>query len=344
MRVREERSGNGLPGLEEIERAAKLVYESMPATPQYSWPQINRRAGAEVWVKHENHTPVGAFKVRGGLVYMDWLRRSRPEVETVVSATRGNHGQSIAYAAERSGYRAVIVVPHGNSVEKNAAMRELGAELVEFGADFQAANEHGAALAIENGWHRIPSFDLRLVLGVATYALEFFRGAPEMGRVYVPIGMGTGVCGMIAARDALGLRTAIVGVVSSGAPAMARSFEVGEVVEVEARTRVADGVACRLPDAMALGFVREGAERVVEVDDDEVEEAMRLYFRATHNAAEGAGAIGLAALLKDGSGSAGAETASSGTAGAGGRGRVGTVLCGGNVDSDVFGRVLLGGG
>jgi len=298
----------------------------MAPTPQYSWPQINRRAGAEVWVKHENHTPVGAFKVRGGLVYMDWLRRSRPEVETVVSATRGNHGQSIAYAAARSGCRAVIVVPHGNSVEKNAAMRELGAELIEFGADFQAASEHGAMLAIERGWHRIPSFDLRLVAGVATYALEFLRGAPEMETVYVPIGMGSGVCGMIAARDALGLRTRIVGVVSSGAAAMARSFEAGEVVEVEARTRIADGVACRLPDATALKFVREGVERVIEVDDDEVEDAMRLYFRATHNAAEGAGAIGLAALLRD------PER---------GAGRVGTVLCGGNVDSAVFGRVLL---
>lgn len=321
--------GNGLPSLKEIEGAARLVYGFMAATPQYSWPQINRVAGAEVWVKHENHTPVGAFKVRGGLVYMDWLRRTRPEVETVVSATRGNHGQSVAYAAARNGQRVVIVVPHGNSQEKNAAMRALGAELIEFGEDFQAANEHGAALAAEKGWHRIPSFDLRLVLGVATYALEFFRGAPEMERVYVPIGMGSGICGVIAARDALGLRTGIVGVVSTGAPAMARSFEVGGVVEVEARTRIADGVACRLPDEMALKFVREGVEWIVEVEDDEVEEAMRLYFRLTHNTAEGAGAIGLAALLNDRSR---------------GVGRVGTVLCGGNVDSDVFGRVLLGEG
>jgi len=318
-----------LPGLAEMERAARLVYGWMTATPQYTWPQVNARAGAEVWVKHENHTPVGAFKVRGGLVYMDWLRRERPEVGTVVSATRGNHGQSVAYAAARFGQRAVVVVPRGNSVEKNAAMRALGAELVEFGEDFQAASEHAVALAEEHGWHRIPSFDLRLVCGVATYALEFFRGAPEMERVYVPIGIGSGVCGMIAARDALGLGTKIVGVVSSGAPAMARSFAVGEVVEVEARTRIADGVACRLPDATALGIVREGVERVMEVSDDEVEEAMRLLFAATHNAAEGAGAIGLAALLKD-------ERR--------GAGRVGTVLCGGNVDSDVFGRVLLGEG
>ena len=320
--------GRRLPSHDEIEGAARVVYRSMPATPQYTWPQINARAGAEVWVKHENHTPVGAFKVRGGLVYMDWLGRARPEVRVVVSATRGNHGQSIAFAAARSGHKVVIVAPYGNSPEKNQAMRALGAEVVEFGADFQAASERAAELATENGWHRIPSFDLRLVCGVATYALEFFRGAPEMERVYVPIGMGSGVCGMMAARDALGLRTRIVGVVSSGAPAMARSFAVGEVVSVEARTRIADGVACRLPDATALAMVREGVERVIEVNDDEVEEAMRLYFRATHNVAEGAGAIGLAALLKDGLRSAG---------------RVGTVLCGGNVDSDVFGRVLSGG-
>ncbi len=314
-----------LPTLVQMEHAAEVVYRHMPPTPQYSWPLINARAGAEVWVKHENHTPLGAFKVRGGLVYMDSLKRERPEVRTVVSATRGNHGQSIAYAAARSGHRAVIVVPHGNSVEKNAAMRALGAELLEYGEDFQAASEHAARLARENGWHRIPSFDLRLVAGVATYALEFFRGAPEMERVYVPIGMGSGACGMMAARDALGLQTEIIGVVSSSAPATARSFAVGEVVEVEARTRIADGVACRRPDATALAMLREGAERVIEVSDDEVEDAMRLLFAATHNVAEGAGAIGLAALLKDKDR---------------GAARVGTVLCGGNVDTDVFARVL----
>jgi len=325
--VSEMEVGGRLPKLGEMERAARVVYAAMPATAQYTWPLVNERAGAEVWVKHENHTPVGAFKVRGGLLYMDWLGRERPEVRTVVSATRGNHGQSIAFAAARSGHRAVIVAPFGNSPEKNAAMRALGGEVVEFGEDFQAASERAMELATENGWHRIPSFDPRLVCGVATYALEFLRGAPEMERVYVPIGMGSGVCGMMAARDALGLRTRIVGVVSSGAPAMARSFEVGEVVSVAARTRIADGVACRLPDATALAMVREGVERVIEVDDDEVEEAMRLMFRATHNVAEGAGAIGLAALLKDG---------------LRGAGRVGTVLCGGNVDSDVFGRVLGG--
>jgi threonine dehydratase len=228
-----------LPGLKEIESAAEVVYRSMPATPQYSWPLINERAsrnggGAEVWVKHENHTPVGAFKVRGGLVYMDWLRRERPEVKTVVSATRGNHGQSMAFAAARCGIRVVIVVPRGNSLEKNRAMRALGAELVEAGDDFQAACEHAAQLEEENGWHRVPSFDLHLVAGVATYALEMLRACPMMETVYVPIGMGSGVCGMIAARNALGLKTKVVGVVSRHAPAYALSFAAGEVMAHEA--------------------------------------------------------------------------------------------------------------
>jgi threonine dehydratase len=318
---------NLLPGLNEIESAARLVYRTMPATPQYSWPLMNARAGAEVWVKHENHTPVGAFKVRGGLVYMDWLRRERPEVETVVSATRGNHGQSIPFAAAQYGIRVVIVVPFGNSVEKNRAMRALGAELVEFGKDFQAASEHAERLERENGWHRVPSFDRHLVTGVSTYALELFRACPALETVYVPIGMGSGVCGTIAARNALGLATKVVGVVSSQAPAYALSFSAGEVREHEAATLIADGVACRKPDAAALEIIRAGVDRIVMVDDDEVKDAMRACFVDTHNVAEGAGAIGLAALLKDRA--AGGE-------------RVATVLTGGNVDSEVFSEVLCG--
>jgi threonine dehydratase len=318
---------DGLPGLEEIRRAAELVYETMQATPQYSWPLLNERAGAEVWVKHENHSPVGAFKIRGGLVYMDWLRRERPEVTTVVSATRGNHGQSIALAAARCGIRSVIVVPHGNSVEKNRAMRELGAELVEHGEDFQAALEHAVQVERENGWHWVPSYDRLLVTGVATLALEMLSACPVMDTVYVPIGMGSGVSGMIAVRDAMGLKTKVVGVTSKMAPATALSFAAGRVVEHVVSTRIADGVACRKPDEAALAMIRTGVERIVEVEDDEVEEAMRIYFADTHNVAEGAGAIGLAALLKDR---------------AAGGGRVGTVLGGGNVDSAVFAGVLAG--
>ncbi len=316
-----------LPGLSEIERAARLIYESMPATPQYRWPLMNARAGAEVWLKHENHTPVGAFKVRGGLVYMDWLRREHPEVKTVVSATRGNHGQSMAFAAAQYGIRVVIAVPFGNSEEKNRAMQALGAELVESGEDFQAASEHAAQLEQEHGWHRVASFDLRLVTGVATYALEMLSACPTLETVYVPIGMGSGVCGTIAARNALGLATKVVGVVSSHAPAYALSFAAGKVKEHEAGTLIADGVACRTPDTTALEIIRAGVDRIVMVDDDEVKDAMRACFADTHNVAEGAGAAGLAALLKDR---------------ANGGQRVGTVLTGGNVNSEVFGEVLCG--
>src|SRR5271156_4959217 len=314
-----------LPGLSEIESAARLIHQSMPATPQYSWPLLNARAGAEVWLKHENHTPVGAFKVRGGLVYMDWLRRERPGGTTGGSATRGNHGQSMAYAAAQHGIRVVLVVPFGNSVEKNRAMRALGAELVEFGEDFQSASEHAERLERENGWHRVPSFDLKLVTGVATYALELFTACSGLDTIYVPIGMGSGVCGTIAVRNALGLATKVVGVVSSLAPAYALSFAAGEVREHETVTVIADGVACRKPDAIALQIIRAGVDRILMVDDDEVRDAMRSYFADTHNVAEGAGAVGLAALLKD--------RASGGQ-------RVGTVLTGGNVNSELFGEVL----
>jgi threonine dehydratase len=332
VEVVEEKEAVALPGLEEIRRAAEVVHRVMAATPQYTWPLLNVRAGAEVWVKHENHTPVGAFKLRGGLVYMDWLHRTRPEIKTVVTATRGNHGQSIAFAARQVGVRAVIVVPHGNSREKNHAMRALGADLIEFGEDLQAASEHATALAEENqahGWHRIPSYDQSLVAGVATYGLEFLTACPWLETVYVPIGMGSGISGMMAARDALGLSTKIVGVVSSHAPAMALSFAAGEVIEHPVKTVVADGVACRRPDAVSLEFVLAGVERIVMVTDSEVEHAMRAYFADIHQVAEGAGAMGLAALLQDRANGRIAEGA-----------RVGTVLCGANVDSDMFAAVL----
>ena len=315
----------GLPTLDEIRKAAELISRTMPATPQYAWPLLGARAGAEVWIKHENHSPVGAFKIRGGLVYMDWLRRERPEVTTVVTATRGNHGQSIALAATRMGIRSVIVVPHSNSGEKNRAMRELGAELVEAGDDFQAALEHAVQLERENGWHWVPSYHPLLVTGVATAALEFLSAAPALDTVYVAIGMGSGIAGTIAVRDALGLRTRVVGVVSRHAPAFALSFAAGRVVEHTVSTRIADGVACRKPTDAALEAVRGGADRIIEVDDDEVERAMRVLFADTHNVAEGAGAVGLAGLLKDRPH---------------GGARVGTFLGGGNVDSSVFARVL----
>ena len=317
-----------LPTLAELDSAALLIYQHMPPTPQYRWPLLEERVGAEVWVKHENHTPVGAFKIRGGLVYLNELRRREPGLKGVVSATRGNHGQSIGFAARLAGVRAVIVVPHGNSREKNAAMRALGVELIEAGDDFQAACEVADRIAAERGLHRLPSYDVLLVCGVGTYAMEFLRATPELDTVYVPVGMGSGVCGMIAARDALGLKTKVVGVVSTGAPAFKLSFEAGRVIEHAVTTVLADGMACRSPDASALAAALAGCERIVEVSDDEVAESMRTLFSCTHNVAEGAGAASFAALMQE-------REAMRGK-------RVGVVLCGGNVDADVFARVLNG--
>lgn len=316
---------HGLPTLAELDDAAALIYRAFPPTPQYRWPLLEARLGTKCWVKHENHTPVGAFKVRGGLVYLDWLQRTHPDVSGVVTATRGNHGQSIGYAAQRTGVRACVVVPHGNSIEKNAAMRAFGVELIEEGFDFQESVEVADRIAVERGWHRLPSFDTRLVSGVGTYALELLRAAPEVETVYVPIGLGSGACGVIAARDALRHRADVVGVVSAEAPAYARSIERGEAVSVAATTRIADGMACRTPVPAALEVLRDGLARVVLVSDDEVEAAMRHLFSDTHNAAEGAGAAAVAAALQE----RGAL-----------RDEIAVILCGGNVDSETFWQVL----
>lgn len=317
---------SSLPTLAELESAAALVHTVIPPTPQYQWPLLSARAGATVWVKHENHAPTGAFKVRGGLVYMDHLRRTQPDVEGIVTATRGNHGQSVAFAARRCGLRVTVVVPHGNSVEKNAAMQALGAELIEQGYDFQAAVEAADTIAAERGWHRLPAFHPLLVRGVASYALELFRAVPDLDTVYVPIGLGSGICGVIAARDALGLRTRVVGVVSAEAPAYALSLRAGRPVSHEASTRVADGVACRTPVPEAFEIIARGADHVVEVSDDDVEAAMRALFSDAHTVAEGAGATSVAALLQE------RDVV---------RGRpVGVIVTGGNVDREQYARIL----
>lgn len=311
----------------ELETAAELVYRTLPHTPQFHWPLLSQRAGCEVWVKHENHTPVGSFKVRGGLVYMDWLRREHPHVTSVITATRGNHGQSVAFAAARCGLRATIVVPYGNSREKNAAMRALDAELIEHGHDFQAASEHAAQLAEAETRHRVPSFHPLLVRGVASYALEFFRACPQLDAVYVPIGQGSGICGLIAARDALGLKTEIIGVVSRGAPCYALSFAARRPVATERADTFVDGVACRQPDPLAVEAICRAAARVIQVDDEAVAGAMRALYQDTHNLAEPAGAIAFAGLMQE-------------------RERmklrkVGVILTGSNVDLEVF-RAVLG--
>ncbi|MFQ3622574.1 MAG: threonine dehydratase, partial [Acetobacteraceae bacterium] len=276
--------------LAELEAAARLVHDAIPSTPHYAWPLLAARAGCEVWVKHENHTPTGAFKVRGGLVLMDRLARERPGCPGVISATRGNHGQSLAFAGRRAGIPVTIVVPHGNAVEKNAAMRAFGATLVEHGDDFDDARAHAERLASERGLLFAPSFAPDLVRGVATYALEFFRGAPPLDVVYVPIGLGSGICGLILTRDLLGLRTEIVGVQSEGANAYALSLAAGRIVSLDRADTKADGMATRIPDPEAFAIIRRGAARIVEVGDDEVAAAIRAYWTDTHNLAEGAGA------------------------------------------------------
>lgn len=316
---------------EEIAQARACVGRFVPPTPQYAWPLLRERLGLPVWVKHENHTPAGAFKVRGGMTYFDALARRAPQVRGVISATRGNHGQSVGWGARRFGLTATIVVPHGNSVEKNAAMRALGVELIEHGDDFQAAREHAMALAEERGLHMIPSFHRDLVLGVMTYWVEFFESfAPgeEPAVVYVPLGQGSGFCAAAAARAATGRRSRLVGVVSAHATTYLDSFRAGRLVEAPVTTQLADGMACRIADEEALEIVRREADEVLAVTDEEVAGAMRILFADTHNVAEGAGAAGLAALMRD-------------RARAGGR-AAGFALTGGNVDTALFARVLGG--
>lgn len=316
--------------MEELGQAGRIVYQHMGPTPQISWPLLGYRAGCEVWVKHENHTPIGAFKIRGGLVYLTLLKEREPQCPGVISATRGNHGQSLALAAKLLGMRAVIVVPKGNAREKNAAMRAYGAELVEHGADFDEAYDHAMNRAEAEGLHPVRAFHPDLVKGVATYALEFFRAVPELDTVYVPIGQGSGICSLITVRDALGLKTRIVGVVAEGAPAYAHSFRKAKPVPTETAETVADGLACRVPDGLAVSLIATGAERVVTVPDAAILDAMRHYVSDTHNLAEGAGAAPLAALLQEREQMAGK--------------RVGLVLSGANVDSRMLGKVLSRGG
>lgn len=315
---------------EDIEAAQRTVYAAMPPTPQYAWPQLGARLGCRLWAKHENHTPLGAFKVRGGLTYMEALVREQPGVRHVVSATRGNHGQSIGFAAARHGLAATIVVPHGNSVEKNAAMRALGVQLVEHGDDFQAASEHAAALAAEQGLHRVPSFARDLVRGVATAYVEFFEALQRADEVpdvmFVPIGLGSGFAAAAAARRHCDVRTKLVGVVSSHATAYRDSFRAGRPTDAPVTTELADGMACRTPVPESVEVLLREADDVVAVSDDEVAAAMRILFSDTHNVAEGAGAAALAAALQQRDRWAGRT--------------VGIALTGGNVDAAVYARVL----
>jgi len=314
----------------ELDAARHIVAAHMMATPALSWPLLNRRAGGETWIKHENHTPIGAFKVRGGLVYLTRLKAENPDLAGVITATTGNHGQSVGRAARMVGLSATIVVPRGNNPGKNAAMAANGAELIEVGDDFQAAREFAEDLAAERNLHMVPPFHPWLVQGVASYGLELFEAQPDLDTVYVPIGLGSGICGVIAARDALGLKTEVVGVVAEGAPCYALSFAERRVVATNGVNTVAEGLAVRKPDALALEIICKGADRIVAVSDPEITAAMAAYFTDSHNLAEGAGAAAFAARLKERDVMAGRKT--------------GVVLSGGNVDRDLLVRVLAGAG
>lgn len=314
---------------DELQAATALVHRHMAPTPLYAWPQLAARTGARVWVKHENHGPTGAFKVRGGITFIDWLRRTHPECPGIVTATRGNHGQSQARAARAAGLRAVVYAPRGNSVEKNAAMRAFGAELHEVGDDFDAAREAAMAAGAAEGLFPVPPFHRELVRGVATYAWEMFTAKPDLDTVYVPIGCGSGICGVIAARDALGLATRVVGVVSEGARCAQLSVEAGRLIETPQARTFADGMAVRVPVQEAFDIYARGADRIVAVSDDAVAEAIRIFYTDAHNLAEGAGAAPLAALMAERDRMAGRE--------------VGVILCGGNIDTGWMRTILAGG-
>ncbi len=323
-----ERGGGAMFALRDLERAAELVAPVLRQTPQHRWPLLAERLAADVVVKHENHQVTGAFKVRGGLVYVDRMKRERPHVGGLVSATRGNHGQSIAFAGRRHGVPVTIFVPRGNSIEKNRAMRAFGAEVIEAGDDFDAAKDAARSFAVDNAHEMVPSFHRDLVLGVATYALELMTAEPDLDVLYVPIGLGSGICGCVAARDLLGRKTEIVGVQASAAPAYALSLAAGRAVAVPSADTKADGIAVRVPDEKALACIRQSVARIVQVSDDEIADAIGIYWTDTHNLAEGAGAAGLAAALKERERLRGK--------------RVGLVLSGGNIDLALFNEWVMG--
>lgn len=312
--------------LDALRQAAQLIHQSVPPTPQYVWPLLAERLGCEIWLKHENHTPAGAFKVRGGVLYLHELLKREPRLPGLITATRGNHGISLAMAARKAGLRLQILVPEGNSTEKNAAMRACGAEVIEYGRDFDTARQRAAELAKTNGWHFVPSLHPDLIRGVATYALELLEAVPNLRRVYVPIGLGSGICGMIRTRDLLGLETEIIGVVSSAADAYAQSFEQGRIVCTETANTFADGMACRMPAPEALEIIRAGAARIVRVDDSETRQAIVALHEDTHNLAEGAGAAALAAAMQERDANLGE--------------RIAVVLSGGNIDRQLLANIL----
>jgi len=312
--------------LDELDEACTIVYDNLLPTPQIHWPLLSARAGAEVWVKHENHTPIGAFKVRGGCVYLKHFTDQNPDAKGLITATRGNHGQSIARAARKAQIAITIVVPQGNSLEKNKAMQAFGAELIISGKDFDEAREAAGQLARQHSLSPVPAFHKSLVMGVATYAREFLENVDDLDTVYVPIGQGSGICGLIAVRDHLHLKTKIVGVVSENADAYAQSFEHGQIRTTDSAITFADGMACKVPHEAAMEVIWQGCERIVRVSEEDIRQAVVAYYQDTHNIAEGAGAAAFAALMKE--------------RGKMAQKRVGVILSGGNIDLELFQKII----
>jgi len=308
--------------LDELHQAKELIHTVMPATPAYNWPQINSNTGCNVWVKHENHTPTTAFKVRGGIYLLDKLSRSKNKPPGIISATRGNHGQSLSFSGASKGIPVVIVAPECNSADQNRAIKSFGAKLILHGVDFEASRQYSHKLQEENGYFHVPPFCRDLVIGVATYALEFMSAVKDLDTIYVPVGMGSGICGLIKTRDLLGLKTKIVGVVAEGAPTFYQSFQAGHIIPTSEANTIADGVATSSPMEEGFEIIKHGAERIVKVSDQQIAEAMYQYYKFTHNLAEGAGATALAALNKEKQLMAGKK--------------VGVILTGGNIDFKRF--------
>lgn len=317
-----------LPSIAEIQAAGELIYRFMRPTPQYCWPLLSERLGTEVWLKHENHTPIGAFKARSAVAYVDALMKREPATRGLITATHGNYGQAVALAAKQFGLSATILVPQGNSREKNAAMRAQGSTLIEYGVDYQAARERAVELAREQGLHMVQPFHYDIVRGVGTYWLELFSSLKNIDVAYVPIGMGSGICAAAAVRNGLGLKTKLIGVVSAHALCFALSFAQRKPVEAPATTKISDGLACRKAEEEPLSILLENIDRIVTVTDGEVEDSMRHIFTDTHNIVEGAGAAGLAAALKEKEQLRGK--------------RVALVATGANVDREVLARILQG--
>jgi len=310
--------------LMELEQAATDIYQVTPATPQYNWPLLAKTTGCDVWVKHENHTPTAAFKVRGGIHLLNQLMKANNKPKGIISATRGNNGQSLSYASKRAGLPLTIVVPECNNIDQNNAIQGFGADLVVHGKDFEAARKHSLILQQELGYQAIAPFEKSLIVGVASYAIELFSAIKDLDTVYVPIGMGSGICGLIKTRDLLNLKTKIVGVVAEGAPTFALSFAAGKVVNTDYANTIADGVATSAPIEEAFEIIKKGASRVITVNDLEIAKAMYQYYQTTHNLSEGAGAVPLAGLMKEKQQMKGKK--------------VGLILSGGNIDFESFNK------